>query len=91
MGGNHSLSRTMIRCPLWTAKYYPKCLHLDNETSWCHRREGICDNARKYNSSEDTKIDTQFTCECGAKWNLISPLSDTDTCPDCGILVVSKR
>ena len=39
----------VIKCPLWTTKYYPKCLHLDNETGWCHRREGICDNAIKYN------------------------------------------
>ena len=42
-------------------------------------------------SPEDTIIDTQFSCECGAKWNRISPPSNTDTCPDCGILVVSKE
>ena len=34
---------------------------------------------------------TQFTCECGAKWNLISPESDTDRCPDCGMIVGGKQ
>ena len=35
---------------------------------------------------------TQFTCgNCGEKWNLVSPKSDTDTCPECGITVYSKE
>ncbi len=36
------------------------------------------------------KETTQFTCgSCGEKWNLISPKSDSDTCPGCGITVYS--
>lgn len=35
---------------------------------------------------------TQFTCgHCGEKWNLVSPKSDTDTCPECGMTVYSKE
>ncbi len=47
-------------------------------------------------NGEDATIDseesTEFTCHvCGEKWNLISPKSDTDTCPECGITVYSKE
>ena len=38
------------------------------------------------------KEPTQFTCgSCGDKWNLISPQSDTDTCPRCGTTVYSDK
>ena len=41
-------------------------------------------------SIKSDKETTQFTCGvCGEKWNLVSPKSDIDTCPECGITVYS--
>jgi len=38
------------------------------------------------------KESTQFTCGvCGEKWNLVSPQSDSDTCPRCGVTVYSDK
>ena len=43
-------------------------------------------------SVKSDKETTQFICgNCGEKWNLVSPKSDIDTCPECGITVYSDK
>ena len=67
------------------------CPHPDLACIECHGYE-LC-----YLTDEDESIDsdtetTQFTCGvCGEKWNLISPKSDIDNCPECGITVYSDK